>query len=302
MEKFMNKLIGILIFIGLFTPAAFGQNLDLLKIEYSYIPYSQYKNSPNSPLNNIETQVRKLSVSLSFPIRINSSKTYLINSFSGQMLNFGIKNIPAQFTYVEPDRLYLISYSLSFLHYFNRTWSMILSLKPVLASDLNNVKNDHYKLQGESLFGYNINKFTQVGFGASYNADFGKYQFLPLFKLMYYDSEKFMINAIIPQSFNISYFLKDAFQLGFAGSVEGNNYRIGDSNSPIKNSSLKFSNLVVGPFFKINISNNLYLRFDSGIVFNRIYENYNSVNNNIRQVDLKNNYFVNGSISVSIDK
>lgn len=291
------KFAALLFLFSLLTNA---QNIDIIKIEYGFLPAAKFKTPPVPVLSDVETQISQFNLAINYPVVLSEEKTFLVNSVSFEMLNFTFDNVPAQFTYLGQDKLYAISYSLGFLQKINKQWAINLLVKPVLASDLNNIDGDHIKFQGAGVVNYSINENTQLGLGVAYNSDFGKPQLLPVLKLKYDNHNGFVINTTIPKSIEIIYSFSNSFDAEIAGDVNGNHYRIGKEDSPAKGNSLKYSTTTLGPTLKYKITKNLNLLLSGGFMLNRIYESFDPDNNQLREADLENGFFVRGGISYSL--
>ncbi len=291
------KFVGLLF---LFCLSVNAQNIEIIKIEYGFLPAVKFKKPPIPASNDVKTQVKEFNLTINYPIVLSEKRTFLVNNVSFEMLNFAFDNVPTQFTYLGPEKLYAISYSLGLLHRFNKRWAINLLFKPVLASDLNNVDGDQVKFQGAGVINYNINESIQFGLGGAYNSDFGEPQLLPLLKLKYDNLNGFVINTMIPKSIEIIYSFSDEFDAGIAGNVIGNHYRIGKEDSPAKGNSLKYSSIALGPTLKYKVTYNLNFLLKGGFVLNRIYESFDMIDNQLRDADLENGLFVSGGLSYGL--
>ena len=296
----MKTHIQIAVIFFLLSFLVNAQSIDIVKIEYGFLPSVKFKTPPVSALSDVETQISEFNLAVNYPVVLRKERTFLINSVSFEMLNFTFYNVPAQFTYLGPDKLYTVSYSLGFLHKINKRWAINLLFKPVLASDLNNIDGDHIKFQGAGIVNYNINENTQLGLGGAYNSDFGKPQLLPVIKLKYDNHNGFVINTTVPKSIEIIYSFGNNFDAGIVGDVSGNHYRIGKEDSPAKGNSLKYSTLTLGPIMKYKITKNFSLLLNGGFMLNRIYESFDPDKNQLRDADLENGLFVDGGVSYSL--
>jgi hypothetical protein len=296
----MKTHIQIAVLFFLFSLLVNAQNIDIVKVKYGFLPAAKFKTPPVPALSDVETQISQFNLAVNYPVVLSEERTFLINSVSFEMLSFTFNNVPAQFTYLGPDKLYMISYSLGFLHKFNKQWGVNLLVKPVLASDLNNIDGDHIKIQGAGVVNYNLNENTQIGLGAAYNSDFGEPQLLPVVRLKYDNHKGFIINTTIPKSIEIIYSFSDHFDAGITGDVSGNQFRIGKEDSPSKGNSLKYSKLTLGPTLKYKITKNLSLLLTGGFMQNRIYESFDPDKNQLRDADLENGLFVDGGVSYSL--
>lgn len=198
--------------VALWRTPGFGQQyIDLLRVEYSSGNGNDFKSGPGS------SDVHEWMADATVPVVLSSKSTFL-TGFLYEHINVSLyADQPA----VSVSTLNL---KLGLNQTYSDQWSASYLLLPKVSSDLKQYKGDDFQIGVAALWKYTKSKNLNFKFGALYNSDrFGPF-FTPLLGL-YYQHEKWEINALIPRSADINYHLTRSLRLGlrFNGSIKSFN-------------------------------------------------------------------------------
>jgi hypothetical protein len=140
------------------------------------------------------------------------------------------------------------------------------------------------------------------GFGARFTTDFGEPLVLPA--LMYRNSgSTFRIDALLPKHIELMYLPGPSVELGLAGRVSGNHYRIGEESTlrngtSVENGRIKYSVITLGPALRFGLSQSVFLGIEGGVALMRRFEVFDSDDDEIDTLDMERSFTLRAGLQV----
>ena len=121
---------------------------------------------------------------VSFPYKFKNDKTVLINGLGyGWVESSGLGELRNQ-TYQNTEQLHAFYYQLMLFHKLKADWSLLINLKPTLASDFEETLGTvDFVLQGIGIAIKQVNEKFSIGGGLAYTMRFGKPFVVPVLPL-----------------------------------------------------------------------------------------------------------------------
>lgn len=271
------------------------EEFDYFFVESTYLPRVKL-NEPPQPLKDIKNQVTNLRAGLSLPLSMEGGRFIMVNEFSMGVLHFAYENPPPAEEDFFPDNVYNFGYSLKFRGYFKERFWIAAEAGPVLASDLKEVDENHYHMEGGLVVRMDYRGWLTAGLGAVYTYCLGEPMVLPALDLNYLWYDRFEVKLNIPHSGELWYRPNDAFDLGVRAELLGNRYAIGSDKAFVtgrstRGTKLRYSILTVGPAVHARFAERFYISVDAGVAFQRRFRVDDEDDHEIVSLDLKSDLY-----------
>lgn len=261
---------------------------------------SDVTNRPN--LTNVETRLGNYKFHMAYPLAGSpETKMILLGKVSYEQLEFDFNtdSLPRY----QPDRLHELGVELSLRSRFNNKWFLTVLAKPNVASDFENIGGKHINFDAGLIFNRRSSERFVFGFGARYTTDFGEPLVLPAFMLQWTNQDNFKVNALLPKHLELMWLPGPAIEIGLAGRVSGNHYRIGEeavlqNNVSLEEGRIKYSVLTIGPAFRFGLSRNVFIAIEGGAALTRRFKVFDSNGNEIDTLDLERSFTLRGGLQV----
>ena len=301
----------------------------LVSISGEWVPPATVELPPEveevAPNAGREIELPMFDAAVNVPIRLSENAVLmpgiryglLIPSDSGTAFNF------------EDPEFHVVTAQLLFSYRFNSEWSMVLQVAPALAGDFANIEGDHFRMGGTGLVSYRFSPRFELGLGAAATYRFGELQPLPVLRIDWQISDSVRLGAVLPALLNLTWQPHDRFELGIAGSVNGQSYAVTSDNvqqrwpcraqaddnpaTPFDERApdndrcfdrLAFSRGEIGPVASVRLFSSVWFSVRASYLFLRRYEflNANNETSDIGDITVGRTISVMGSIQLRIPK
>ena len=240
---------------------------------YFYIPDSELKNDEG------KIEMSSYQVWGVAPVKL-SEKTALLPGLSYQGLYVDYSDF--DFTYPNPDggiitikdfpnAFHAISLILGCLIDLDNGWSVFADFRPGIKSDMENIDSKDISYQGGALVSHRFSDALCLSLGLYYNDSFGEPQLLPLVGAQWMISDVLALDAVLPEYLLFSYQPETWLKLGLRGRVKGHEFRLSEK-TPWKDSVLEYSQILVGPYADLYLTDHLVLRLEGGVATARKFK------------------------------
>jgi hypothetical protein len=257
------------IILFFFLNNGYSQDFKLAGINYVDYPKSEIKNATRSQ----ETSFQEFGTFVNFPNKLKNDKTTLINSFGYGFVEATMYNFTQPQTNEYVIKLQEFYYQLMLLHKWNKKWSLLVNLKPTLASDFEQkLSSDDFVFQGAVIATRKINDKFKIGAGVASSIRWGSPRVIPLVHL-HYNNNRHNLNAILPMNFKYTYslFPDKKLKLGMKYARNGAGFNISDDNLHDMD-KINYSRANIGVLANYNLTKILRLEAYGGISTGRIYD------------------------------
>jgi hypothetical protein len=265
----VQKASIIIIFSFIFLNNGYSQDFKLAGIHYVNYPKSEIKDVSRSQ----ETSFQEFGAFVNFPKKLKNDKTTLINSFGYGFVEATMYNFTQPQTNEYEIKLQEFYYKLMLLHRWNEKWSLLVNLKPTLASDFKRkLSLDDFVFQGAVIATRKINDKFKIGAGVASNIRWGSPRVIPVVNL-HYNNNRHNVNAILPINFKYTYslFPDEKLKLGVKYARNGAGFNISDDNLPDVD-KINYSRANIGVLTNYHLTKVLRLEAYGGISTGRIYD------------------------------
>lgn len=240
---------------------------------------------------------------ISFPKSLRKPGSTIFQKFNYSKININY-DIQPNFD-AELENFHSIAYTLGYSTLLYKGWYFIAFLSPNVSSNFESSINfDEIRLSGMALFTkpINKNKKLMLSLGALYSSTIGIPAPIPIASLMWKPNPKWTLNIGFPR-FNIQYQATQNTELGVNLFVAGENFTL-TNNIPVNTANSKIDNISImniggGLYLNQNLTKKLRFTFNSGYTFYRDFKFQNG-NNEVIDIDLGNNVFINTGISIGL--
>jgi hypothetical protein len=294
----LQKTSIIIIISFIFLNNGYSQDFKLAGIHYVNYPKSEIKDVSRSQ----ETSFQEFGVFVNFPKKLKNDKTTLINGFGYGFVEATMYNFTQPQTNAYEIKLQEFYYQLMLLHKWNEKWSLLVNIKPTLASDFEQkLSSDDFTFQGAVIATRRLNDKFKIGGGVANTMRFGTSKVLPVLKL-HYKNNKHQINALLPLNFKYSYALlpEEKLEVGLKYTLNGANFNIADDNLPNVD-KINYSRANIGMLANYHFTKIFRLEAYGGLSTNRKY-NLVGTNDNVIDFDSKPAPFFNVGIVLILPK
>ncbi len=252
--------------------SAAASDMSLFDLDVTYAGESE--NSDDANTTKIQRQIVRASFTL--PKKIGDNVLILGLSYTGQFIkytDFSTKTFRGNTVTEEdlPDSLQALDISIGYLANLSNGWSTLIQFKPGLHSDFEDISGDDVMYTGMVLVQKKYDEENTLGFGVAYSDAFGEPQAFPLFKANWRISDQFKVVSLLPLKLDAIYEFNDDVNAGLQARVNGYQYRLTEE-VPFENSVLKYTEIYVGPFVDMKVTEKTRLRASAGAILGQTFE------------------------------
>jgi len=265
--KIITKQKACVIILLLFLNNAYSQDFKLAGIHYAYYPNAAIKNNIDKP----EASFNEFGVFINFPKKLKNDKTALINGIGYGFVEATMYNFPPLPTSEYQKKLQTFYYQLMLLHKWNEKWSLLVNLKPTIASDFEQkLSSDDLFIQGAVIATKTMNDKFKIGSGVVSSTRWGSPRVIPVVN-MHYKYNKHNLNALLPLNLKYTYSLlpEEKLKLGVKYARNGANFNIYASDLA-EIDKINYSRANVGVLANYQLTKMLRLEAYGGISTGRI--------------------------------
>lgn len=270
----------------------YSQDFKLAGIHYAHYPNSAIKDVSG----NQETSFHEFGAFVNFPKKFKNDKTALINGVGYGFVEVTMNNFPSLQTSEYQKKLQVFYYKLTLAHKWNEKWSLLVNLKPTIASDFEEkISTDDLVFQGGFIATRTINNKFKIGAGVVNSTRWGSPIVLPVVN-MHYKYNRHNLNALLPMNIKYTYSLlpEEKLKLGVKYARNGANFNILASDMS-EIDKINYSRANIGLLANHQLTKILRLEAYGGISTGRINRLVN-VYENVRDFDSKTAPFFNVGI------
>jgi len=266
--KIITKQKACVIILLLFLNNTYSQDFKLAGIHYANYPKAAIKDISG----NQETSFNEFGVFINFPKKLKNDKTALINGIGYGFVEATMYNFPTLPTSEYQKKLQVFYYQLMLLHKWNEKWSLLVNLKPTIASDFEQkLSSDDLFIQGAVIATKTMNNKFKIGGGVVSSTRWGSPRVLPVVN-MHYKYNKHNLNALLPLNLIYTYSLlpEEKLKLGVKYARNGANFNIYASDLA-EIDKINYSRANVGILANYQLTKILRLEAYGGVSTRRIY-------------------------------
>ncbi|MFN8791894.1 MAG: DUF6268 family outer membrane beta-barrel protein [Bdellovibrionales bacterium] len=279
MKHYRLWLLGCAVFgsLALVTPAQ-AQLRDRASVSYEVLPEKSDVSAQQTEVNvshrfMFDTEGEKLlTATLSYRETVFDFEGSDNPGFEGS--NRRVQMIVPQFTY---------------LHILNEEYSLIVQARPGFFGDFQGGFGKSFRLEGSFLFSKPYSDRLTLGFGLANGSNFGRVLTVPIVQVLYFPTEKIMIDALLPVRADALYLFSKDFEAGASFNITGSNYRI-EANDNLGAEQLEFANITLGGIARRQVLTNLYLSGELGTTVMRRF-NFVDGPNEIDELEPDNTFY-----------
>ena len=287
---------GVLVLSGLISVNSLGAwEIDkLANLGYFYVPASELKEGEGK-IEMSSYQIWGLA-----PVKLSDQTTLLPGlSYQGLYADYSGFDSPspelARGTKDPPNAFHAIALILGCFIDLDNGWSVFGDFRPALESDMENVDSRDISYQGSALVSHKFSDTLSLSLGLYYDDSFGRPKLLPLAAAQWKISDVLALDAVLPEYLLFSYQPENWLKLGLRGRVNGHEFRLSDT--PVKDSVLEYSQIMVGPFVDLYLTDHLVIRLEGGVATARKFKfRDNNSSRIIYDGDVKDGGFIGASI------
>jgi hypothetical protein len=184
----------VLSFILLMVGRSFSQEFELAGISSVTYPKSGLKDTDNSAVFSFQ----EFGAFINIPYQFKNEKTVLMNGLGYGWVESSGSNLALHYSDKNIEQLYAVYYQLMFAHKLKSDWSLIINLRPTIASDFKeHISSNDFVIQGAALAMKKVNTTFSIGCGLAYTMRFGRPFAVPVLPLKY-EKGKHSISALFP--------------------------------------------------------------------------------------------------------
>ncbi len=241
-------------------------------LRYSYVPASDLDEEDG------EIEMNRVAGMAMFPFAVSDQIVVFPGlAYSGLFLDYP----DVSFSYPTPDGpftekdlprdLHVIDIILGGNVQWDDNLGTALILYPGIHSDLEDVEGDDVYFSGAALLSYRFSEDLLLSGGFYYDDSFGYPQLLPMLGIQWRMGEDLTLDGLLPQYLVFAYRANTRLAVGLKYIISGDQYRLSE-NKPWKDTIVKYSQMLAGPFVDITLADHLVLRLEGGFAFNREFE------------------------------
>lgn len=307
MRIYIRVVVSILLLVTLTSEPKAQGNFEVFSATWGFFPDSKIADTSDRPnLADVETKLGSLELRLASPIAGSPEGDYLVlgkASYDQLEFNFNNDNLPQY----QPDLLHEVSIELTYRRRLSEQWFMTGMVMPNIASDFMNSDgflkgNTALNVDAGLVLNKRLNRSSGFGFGVRFTTDFGEALFLPA--LIYRrTTERFRVAVVLPKQIEVMYLPGPGIEIGVAGHVSGNHYRIGEeatlaNNISLEEGRIKYSVITAGPSFRFGLSSNVFLSIEGGAALQRRFQVFDKDDNELDTLDLEKSFTLRGGLQL----
>jgi len=291
-------VISLIASMGILNSARGWEEDKLVWMKYYYVPHSELEDE------NGEIEMNAVKGTAMIPITLSESLVLFPGlSYSGLYLDYKdltFTDPTPDGTFTEKDlprNLHTLDLVLGGAIQWDEEWGTLILLYPGIHSDMDDISGEDFYFSGAALLSYTFSESFLLSAGFYYDDSFGIPQPLPMLGAQWQISDDFTLDAALPQFLVLTYRLIPELAIGVKFNVEGNEYRLSEGK-PWRNTIVKYTQILAGPFVDINFTDHLVLRVDGGVVTGREFEfRDDDTSHNLFDGDVKDIGYVGASLS-----
>ncbi|MEA1927624.1 MAG: DUF6268 family outer membrane beta-barrel protein [Candidatus Auribacterota bacterium] len=268
-------------------------------LKYYYVPFSELEEE------DAEIEMHGVSGMAMIPVTLNESVSLITGLvYKGLFLDykdaeFSFPTPEGTFTEKDlPDDLHVLDVILGANLQWNEEWGTFVIVYPGIHSDMENVSGSDIYFSGVALGSYRFSEDFLLSAGMYYDDSFGLPQLLPMLGIQWRISEVLTLDSLLPQYTVFSWRVDPRLAIGLKFNVAGNQYRLSKSK-PWKDTVVKYTQIMTGPFVDFTLVGNLVLRLEGGFVINREFEfRDDDTSAKLWDGEIKDNGYIAGSLAL----
>lgn len=268
-------------------------------LKYYYVPFSELEEE------DAEIEMHGVSGMAMIPVTLNESVSLITGLvYKGLFLDykdaeFSFPTPEGTFTEKDlPDDLHVLDVILGANLQWNEEWGTFVIVYPGIHSDMENVSGSDIYFSGVALGSYRFSEDFLLSAGMYYDDSFGLPQLLPMLGIQWRISEVLTLDSLLPQYTVFSWRVDSRLAIGLKFNVAGNQYRLSKSK-PWKDTVVKYTQIMTGPFVDFTLVGNLVLRLEGGFVINREFEfRDDDTSAKLWDGEIKDNGYIAGSLAL----
>jgi len=272
LRLYIFAVIGLLSW-GVILSSARGWEVDKIAwLKYYYVPHSELADEDGEIEMNAVKGVAMIPVPLSESFVLLPGLAYSVLSLDYKDLTFTDPTPAGTFTEKDlPHNLHVIDLVLGGAVEWDEEWGTFIVFYPGVHSDMDDISGDDIYFSGAALMSYTFSDSFFLSAGLYYDDSFGIPQLLPMLSTQWRICHGLTLDAALPQYLVFAYRVIPEMAIGLKFNVEGNQYRLSEGK-PWKNTLVKYTQILTGPFVDLYLSDHLVLRIDGGLVTGREFE------------------------------
>lgn len=277
------KQIACAIIFLLFLNCVNAQDFKLAGIHYANYPKAAIKDGTG----NQEVSFHEFGAFINFPKELKNDKTALINGFGYGYVEATMYNFPSLTTTEYLKKLQVFYYQLIIFHKWSDKWSLLVNLKPTVASDFEQkLSSDDLVFQGGVIAIKTINDKFKIGGGVVSSTRWGSPMVMPIVNL-HYNYNRHNLNALLPMNLKYTYSLlpEEKLKLGLQYARNGADFNVYGSEIA-KIDKINYSRANIGLTANYQLIKILRLEAYGGISTGRIF-NLVDFDKNVNEYDSK---------------
>ena len=262
-----------LIIPSIFLNSARGWEEDKIALlKYYYVPHSEFKDEAGEIGMNAVKGTAMIPVALSESFVLLPGLAYSGLYLDYKDLTFSDPTPDGTFTEKDlPHNLHVVDLVLGGAVQWDEEWGTFIVLYPGIHSDMDDINGDDIYFSGAALMSYTFSDTFLLSAGLYYDDSFGIPQLLPMLGVQWRICDGLTLDAALPQFLVFAYRVIPELAIGLKFNVEGNQYRLSEGK-PWKDTIVKYTQILTGPFVDLYLSDHLVLRIDGGLVTGREFE------------------------------
>lgn len=177
----------------------------------------------------------------------------------------------------------------TYLQVLNDEYSLVTQLRPGFFGDWRGGFGKSFRMEGSFFFSKPYSDKLTLGYGLANGSNFGRILTVPVLQVLYFYSEKIMIDALLPVRADALYLFSKDFEAGASFNITGSNYRL-DPQQNFGADSLQFANITLGGIARYQTAQNLYVTGEIGTTVMRRF-NLMDGNNDIEEFEPNNTFY-----------
>ena len=272
MRLYLFAAIGLLSWGVSLNPARGWEEDKPAWLKYYYVPYSEFADEDGEIEMTAVKGVAMIPVSISESFVLLPGLAYSGLYLDYKDLTFSESTPDGAFTEKDlPHNLHVIDLVLGGAVQWDEEWGTFIIFYPGVHSDMDDISGDDIYFSGAALMSYTFSDSFLLSAGLYYDDSFGIPQLLPMLGALWQICDGLTLDAALPQFLVFSYGVIPELALGLKFNVEGNQYRLSEGK-PWKNTIVKYTQILTGPFVDLYLSDHLVLRIDGGLATGREFE------------------------------
>jgi len=276
MRSKMLISLGILS-IGVFiSQATLAQLRDRASLSFESLPEA-------SGLNTTQTEIN-----VSHRIQLDPDGEKLLTiSAQYRDTQFDYAGSPNTIPALANQRVQLFVPQFTYLQVLNEEYSLVVQARPGYFAGTGVSMQDSYRFEGSFFFSKSYSDKLTLGYGIAKGSNFGRVLTVPILQVLYFYSEKIMIDALLPVRADAVYLFSKDLEAGASFNIIGSNYRLDPANH-FGADTLQFANITLGGTVRYQTFTNLYLSAELGTT---VMRRFNFMGNSNQEISPDNTLY-----------